>query len=204
MSETNDGRPFFDQFPWFQPWVTFPTSTTSSNASQETYTEAVPVRSVAPTTEPDNKKKKELSSKTPKGPNKTTQSNSSISKKSKRKTMLKPNVERKNLDIVFDESNFDFSKVPPPVCSCTGVARQCHKCGISGWQSSCCNSRMSVFPLPMSPWRPGARVGGRKMSHGAYRKLLCKLASEGHNLSHPVDLKAHWAKLGTNNFVTIK
>ncbi|KAL8244616.1 hypothetical protein R6Q59_010874 [Mikania micrantha] len=60
------------------------------------------------------------------------------------------------------------------------------------------------FPLPMSPWRPGARVGGRKMSHGAYRKLLCRLASEGHNLSNPVDLKAHWAKHGTNNFVTIK
>lgn len=200
MSETDDGGPSFAQLPCFSPWGT------SSNPSQATYTEAVPIRCVAPITEPDNNMRPKLPSKTPKGPKTPTVNvnNPSISKKSKKKIILKPNVERKNVDTDFDESKFDLSKVPPPVCSCTGVARQCHKCGVSGWQSSCCNSKMSVFPLPMSPWRPGARVNGRKMSHGAYRKLLCKLASEGHDLSHPVDLKPHWAKLGTNNFVTIK
>ncbi|CAI9289260.1 unnamed protein product [Lactuca saligna] len=189
MSETNDGGPSFSQFPCFS----------SSNHSQVTYTEAVPIRCVAPisVTEPHTNKKNKLSPK-----NKTK--SCSISKKSKKKTILKPNVERKNLDASFDDSKIDFSKVPPPICSCTGVPRQCHKCGVNGWQSSCCNSKISVFPLPMSPWRPGARVGGRKMSHGAYRKLLCKLASEGQDLSHPVDLKPHWAKHGTNNFVTIK
>ncbi|PWA47019.1 GAGA binding-like protein [Artemisia annua] len=183
MSETNAGGLSFAQFT---------TPVTSSNPSQVTYTVAVPIRSVAPSTEPDN------------GPSKTTKNKHSKSKKSKKKTVLKPNTERKNPNLVFDESKFDFSKVPPPVCSCTGVARQCHKNGMMGWRSSCCSSGMSVFPLPMSPSRPGARVGGRKMRHSAYQKLLCKLASEGHDLSHPVDLKAHWAKLGTNNFVTIK
>ncbi|KAI3687239.1 hypothetical protein L1987_80933 [Smallanthus sonchifolius] len=196
MSETNDDMPSSAQF----PWATFSTHVTSSNPSQTSYTEAVPIRWVAPTAEPGKNKRKE----TPKAPKTATKKKPSISKKSKKQTVLKPNVERKNLDNVIDETQFDLSKVPPPVCSCTGVARQCHKCGVNGWQSSCCNSRISVFPLPMSPWRPGARVSGRKMSHGAYRKLLCKLASEGHNLSHLVDLKAHWSKHGTNNFVTIK
>lgn len=187
MSETNDKEPSFARFQWDDP----------VNPSQITYTEAVPIRCVAPATKPDNNKRKEI-------PKKITKNKPLVSKKSKKEAVLKPNVERKNPDIVFDETQFDFSKVPPPVCSCTGVARQCHKCGINGWQSSCCNSKVSVFPLPMSPWRPSARVGGRKMSHGAYRKLLCRLANEGHNLSHPVDLKGHWAKHGTNNFVTIK
>ncbi|KAD4384985.1 hypothetical protein E3N88_25174 [Mikania micrantha] len=196
MYETNDGGPSSAQF----PQVPFSTTVTSSNPCKTTYTEAVPIRCVAPSTEAIKNKRKEI----PQAPKTPTKNKPYKSKKSKKQTVLKPNVERKNLDNVFDETQFDFSKVPPPVCSCTGVARQCHKCGINGWQSACCNSKISVFPLPMSPWRPGARVGGRKMSHGAYRKLLCRLASEGHNLSNPVDLKAHWAKHGTNNFVTIK
>nr|XP_043613857.1 protein BASIC PENTACYSTEINE7-like [Erigeron canadensis] len=171
---------------------------------QVAYTEAVPIQSVAPTAEPENKKKTEYSFKIPKGPNKTTKNKPCISKKSKKKTTLKPNVKRKDFDVVYEESKYDFSKLPPPVCSCTGVARQCYKCGINGWQSSCCTSKISVFPLPTRSLRPGVRVGGRKMTLGAYRKLLCKLASQGYDLSHPVDLKAHWAKHGTNNFVTFK
>ncbi|GJT70786.1 basic pentacysteine7-like protein [Tanacetum coccineum] len=159
----------------------------ATSSSHVTYTVAVPIRSVAPSTQPDKG-----------GPTKNK------SKKSKKKTVLGPHAERKNHNLVFDQSKFDFSKVPPPVCSCTGVARQCHKNGTMGWRSSCCSSGMSVFPLPMSPSRPGSRVGGRKMRLSAYHKLLCKLATLGHNLSHPVDLKSHWAKLGTNNFVTIK
>ncbi|CAN1746290.1 Protein BASIC PENTACYSTEINE7, partial [Linum perenne] len=52
--------------------------------------------------------------------------------------------------------------------------------------------------------RCGSRIAGRKMSNGAYTKLLLKLASEGCDLSRPVDLKDHWARHGTNKFVTIK
>ncbi|EOA27838.1 hypothetical protein CARUB_v10023994mg [Capsella rubella] len=112
--------------------------------------------------------------------------------------------EKKNLDINIDISSFDTSEVPPPVCSCTGVSRVCYKWGMGGWQSSCCTISISTYPLPMSTTRPGARLAGRKMSNGAYVKLLVRLAGEGYNLSHPVDLKNHWARHGTNKFVTIK
>ncbi|OVA02827.1 GAGA-binding transcriptional activator [Macleaya cordata] len=112
--------------------------------------------------------------------------------------------EKKNLDIVLDGSTMDFSQVPAPVCSCTGVPRQCYRWGAGGWQSSCCTTNLSEYPLPMSSSRPGARLAGRKMSNGAYGKLLQRLAAEGYELSHAVDLKDHWAKHGTNKFVTIK
>ncbi|KAG8095608.1 hypothetical protein GUJ93_ZPchr0012g22061 [Zizania palustris] len=45
---------------------------------------------------------------------------------------------------------------------------------------------------------------GRKMSHGAFKKVLEKLAGEGYNLNNPIDLKTFWAKHGTNKFVTIR
>uniref|UniRef100_A0A0E0EVC0 GAGA-binding transcriptional activator n=1 Tax=Oryza meridionalis TaxID=40149 RepID=A0A0E0EVC0_9ORYZ len=41
------------------------------------------------------------------------------------------------------------------------------------------------------------------MSHGAFKKVLEKLAGEGYNLNNPIDLKTFWAKHGTNKFVTI-
>lgn len=112
--------------------------------------------------------------------------------------------EKKNPDINIDISSFDVSGVPPPVCSCTGVQKVCYKWGMGGWQSSCCTISISTYPLPMSTTRPGARLAGRKMSNGAYVKLLMRLAGEGYDLSHPVDLKNHWARHGTNKFVTIK
>ncbi|VVB02209.1 unnamed protein product [Arabis nemorensis] len=112
--------------------------------------------------------------------------------------------EKKNPDINIDISSFDVSGVPPPVCSCTGVPKVCYKWGMGGWQSSCCTIDISTYPLPMSTTRPKARLAGRKMSNGAYVKLLMRLAGEGNDLSHPVDLKNHWARHGTNKFVTIK
>lgn len=42
------------------------------------------------------------------------------------------------------------------------------------------------------------------MSLGAFRKVLEKLVMEGFDLSSVIDLKTHWAKHGTNKFVTIK
>ncbi|KAL5798617.1 hypothetical protein ACOSQ2_003437 [Xanthoceras sorbifolium] len=128
----------------------------------------------------------------------------SSSKKAKGPTMPEIKREKKNPNIDMGEMNFDFSGVPSPVCSCTGVARVCYKWGAGGWQSSCCTINVSEYPLPMSPTRPGARMAGRKMSNGAYLKLLLRLAAEGHVLSCPVDLKDHWARHGTNKFVTIK
>uniref|UniRef100_A0A1D1ZJ30 GAGA-binding transcriptional activator n=1 Tax=Anthurium amnicola TaxID=1678845 RepID=A0A1D1ZJ30_9ARAE len=112
--------------------------------------------------------------------------------------------EKRNPDITLEGMTFDFSGVPAPVCSCTGVPHQCYRWGAAGWQSSCCTTTLSEHPLPMSSSRPGARLAGRKMSIGAYGKLLQRLAVEGCDLSNPVDLKAHWARHGTNKFVTIR
>ncbi|KAK1263965.1 Protein Barley B recombinant [Acorus gramineus] len=106
--------------------------------------------------------------------------------------------------VVINGIDLDISGIPTPVCSCTGVPQQCYRWGIGGWQSACCTTSMSVYPLPMSTKRRGARIAGRKMSQGAFKKVLEKLASEGQNLSNPIDLKMHWAKHGTNKFVTIR
>ncbi|KAL4566414.1 hypothetical protein LXL04_030529 [Taraxacum kok-saghyz] len=94
--------------------------------------------------------------------------------------------------------------VPIPVCSCTGVFRQCYKWGNGGWQSACCTTTMSMYPLPSIPNRRHARVGGRKMSGSVFNKLVSRLADEGCDLLNPVDLKEHWAKHGTNRYITIK
>ncbi|XP_039001396.1 protein BASIC PENTACYSTEINE7-like isoform X2 [Hibiscus syriacus] len=128
----------------------------------------------------------------------------SVPKKAKGPNIPEAKREKNNLNVDLDRTKFDFSGVPSPICSCTGVARVCYKWGASGWQSSCCTINISECPLPMSPTRPGARVAGRKMSNGAYFKLLLRLGAEGYDLSHPVDLKDHWARHGTNKFVTIK
>lgn len=128
----------------------------------------------------------------------------SVPTKRKVNSMSTAKHERKNLDIVVGGATLDFSQIPPPVCSCTGVPRQCYRWGAGGWQSSCCTMSISEYPLPMSSSRPGARMAGRKMSNGAYGKLLQRLAAEGHDLLNPIDLKNHWAKHGTNKFVTIK
>ena len=42
------------------------------------------------------------------------------------------------------------------------------------------------------------------MSLGAFKKVLEKLAGEGYDFSNPIDLRTHWAKHGTNKFVTIR
>ncbi|XP_065881378.1 protein BASIC PENTACYSTEINE6 [Euphorbia lathyris] len=110
----------------------------------------------------------------------------------------------KNQDLGLNQIAFDDSTMPAPVCSCTGVFRQCYKWGNGGWQSSCCTTTLSMYPLPAVPNKRHARVGGRKMSGSAFSKLLSRLAAEGYDLSNPVDLKEHWAKHGTNRYITIK
>ncbi|BFI23145.1 protein MpBPC2 [Marchantia polymorpha subsp. ruderalis] len=95
-------------------------------------------------------------------------------------------------------------RYPIPHCSCTGVKQQCYRWGNGGWQSSCCTTMISMYPLPMNPTKRGSRLAGRKMSAGAFEKLLEKLALEGVNVNYPVDLKDHWAKHGTNRYVTLR
>ncbi|XP_050364155.1 protein BASIC PENTACYSTEINE6 isoform X1 [Argentina anserina] len=107
-------------------------------------------------------------------------------------------------DLGLNQVAYDDTTMPAPVCSCTGVLRQCYKWGNGGWQSSCCTTTMSIYPLPAVPNKRHARVGGRKMSGSAFNKLLSRLAAEGHDLSNPVDLKDNWAKHGTNRYITIK
>ncbi|CAN4107441.1 unnamed protein product [Withania somnifera] len=99
---------------------------------------------------------------------------------------------------------FDESTMPIPVCTCTGVPRQCYKWGSGGWQSSCCTTYLSEYPLPQLPNKRHARLGGRKMSGSVFSRLLTRLAVADHDLSVPVDLKTYWAKHGTNRYITIK
>lgn len=95
-------------------------------------------------------------------------------------------------------------RYPIPHCSCTGVRQQCYRWGNGGWQSSCCTTMISMYPLPMNPTKRGSRLAGRKMTSGAFEKLVEKLGSEGDNVNYPVDLKDHWAKHGTNRYVTLR
>lgn len=224
ISEANSGAPF-SHFAWFTPnFYTSPKTSLNHLQSTQVNPDAVhpisPIRYVAagpePTknidleTKPSKAKKQKPSKKSsidiepkvlkPRQPRKK----SSGSKKEKEKTMPAAKREKKDPNIVMAGINFDFSGVPSPVCSCTGVARVCYKWGVGGWQSSCCTINISEYPLPIRSSRPGCRMAGRKMSNGAYGKLLMRLAAEGHDLTHPVDLKDHWARHGTNKFVTIK
>ncbi|XP_042393550.1 barley B recombinant-like protein D [Zingiber officinale] len=112
--------------------------------------------------------------------------------------------EWKSQDLSLNQVSFDDLAMPVPVCSCTGKYQQCYKWGNGGWQSACCTMTLSMYPLPIMPNKRHARVAGRKMSGSAFRKLLGRLAAEGHDLSQPVDLKDHWAKHGTNRYITIR
>ncbi|MCO5604426.1 hypothetical protein L7F22_058591 [Adiantum nelumboides] len=91
-----------------------------------------------------------------------------------------------------------------PFCSCTGVNRQCYRWGSGGWQSSCCTNSLSEYPLPMSSTKRRSRVAGRKMSGGAFKKLLERLAGHGVDITQPIDLKDHWAKHGTNRYIIVR
>ncbi|KAK6253758.1 hypothetical protein QUC31_015478 [Theobroma cacao] len=151
-------------------------------------------------------------------PVKRTKENKAVSSKSARKVkkvaedlnrqagteVKKCKSEWNGQDIGLNMVNFDETTMPVPVCSCTGVPRQCYKWGNGGWQSSCCTTTMSSYPLPQMPNKRHARVGGRKMSGSVFTKLLSRLAAEGQDLSIPLDLKNYWARHGTNRYITIK
>ncbi|KAK1439192.1 hypothetical protein QVD17_05008 [Tagetes erecta] len=126
---------------------------------------------------------------------------------------IKPDCEESSSDaqleawkdeLGLNQVKFDETAMPVPVCSCTGVPQPCYRWGSGGWQSACCTTTMSMYPLPLVNNKKYSRVGGRKMSGGAFTKLLNRLASEGYDLSAPLDLKDHWAKHGTNRYSTVK
>lgn len=104
----------------------------------------------------------------------------------------------------LNQINFDESAMPVPVCSCTGSPQPCYRWGSGGWQSACCTTTISMYPLPQVANKRYSRVGGRKMSGSAFRKLINRLGSEGYDFSTPLDLKNHWAKHGTNRYSTLK
>ncbi|XP_008789230.1 protein Barley B recombinant [Phoenix dactylifera] len=146
------------------------------------------------------KKKAQAKAPKPKKPKKVTAARNETSNGS----VSRGRNVRKSLDVVINGIDLDISGIPTPVCSCTGARQQCYRWGVGGWQSACCTTSISMYPLPMSTKRRGARIAGRKMSQGAFKKVLEKLAGEGYNLSNPIDLKNYWAKHGTNKFVTIR
>lgn len=117
---------------------------------------------------------------------------------------IKFKTEWDSQDVGLNLVTFDESTMPVPVCSCTGAPRQCYKWGNGGWQSSCCTTNMSMYPLPQMPNKRHARMGGRKMSGSVFTRLLSRLAAQGHDLSVPLDLKDYWARHGTNRYITIK
>ncbi|KAL6582745.1 GAGA binding protein-like [Orobanche minor] len=104
----------------------------------------------------------------------------------------------------LNQINFDESAMPVPVCTCTGSPQPCYRWGNGGWQSACCTTTISMYPLPQVANKRYSRVGGRKMSGSAFSKLLNRLAAEGYDFSAPLDLKFHWAKHGTNRYSTLR
>ncbi|KAL2557779.1 Protein BASIC PENTACYSTEINE1 [Forsythia ovata] len=149
--------------------------------------------------------KKRSTAASPKPPKaKKSKKGSSLPKEIGNSSVHRAKTSKKNVDIVINGIDMDISGIPIPVCSCTGTPQQCYRWGCGGWQSACCTTTISMYPLPMSTKRRGARIAGRKMSQGAFKKALERLASEGYNFANPIDLKTYWAKHGTNKFVTIR
>lgn len=149
--------------------------------------------------------KKRQGSKVPKSPKpKKPKRGPRMPKDENAPSVQRARIPKKTTEIVINGIDMDISSIPIPVCSCTGTPQQCYRWGSGGWQSACCTTAMSMYPLPMSTKRRGARIAGRKMSIGAFKKVLEKLAAEGYNFSNPIDLRTYWAKHGTNKFVTIR
>ena len=149
--------------------------------------------------------KKRTGGATPKAPKaKKAKKGPLVPKENGNSSVQRMKTSKKSMDVVINGIDMDISGIPIPVCSCTGTPQQCYRWGCGGWQSACCTTTISMYPLPMSTKRRGARIAGRKMSQGAFKKVLEKFASEGYNFTNPIDLRTHWAKHGTNKFVTIR
>ncbi|KAK9278573.1 hypothetical protein L1049_028145 [Liquidambar formosana] len=83
-----------------------------------------------------------------------------------------PSVQRakpvkKNTGVVINGIDMDISGIPIPVCSCTGAPQQCYRWGSGGWQSACCTTGMSMYPLPMSTKRRGCKDSWKENEFGS-------------------------------------
>ncbi|CAK8579111.1 unnamed protein product [Lathyrus sativus] len=188
----------------------------SSNRNQSNMTEAaysstdIIIRDASPVTvitseaiESHLTKTAKDNSKASKTPSKVKKMGEDLNRKAYSEgTKIKSEWDRQ--DVGLNLITFDETVMPVPVCTCTGAPRQCYKWGNGGWQSSCCTTTLSMYPLPQLPNKRHARIGGRKMSGSVFTRLLSRFASEGHDLSLPLDLKDYWARHGTNRYITIK
>lgn len=148
--------------------------------------------------------KKRAAAATPKTPKAKKPRKNPAPKENGSPSVQRAKTAKKNVEVVINGIDMDITGIPIPVCSCTGTPQQCYRWGCGGWQSACCTTTISMYPLPMSTKRRGARIAGRKMSQGAFKKVLEKLAAEGYNFANPIDLRTYWAKHGTNKFVIIR
>lgn len=107
--------------------------------------------------------------------------------------------------VLGDKIEIAISWFPTPICSCTGTPRECYPWGKGGWVSACCTSTLSTFPLPsdLSISR-NSRMIGRKMGPSTYRKVIKEMYVKGHDFCNSIDLKDHWAKRGTNQFIVLR
>nr|XP_043613739.1 barley B recombinant-like protein A [Erigeron canadensis] len=110
-------------------------------------------------------------------------------------------VKRSATITAFGEE-LDISNMPPPVYSCTGIPRNYHRWDKGGCTSTCCTVTLSMYPLPsFDGARCKVRLVGRKMGHSTFTKVVEELLLAGYDLGFPIDLKDHWAKLGSNKYV---
>lgn len=124
---------------------------------------------------------------------KQSKKRSSNPKKTKGSGSSSAKPERNDLSFTNYESNADASQIPAPVCTCTGVARQCYRGGAGAWQSSCCTTHISEYPLPMSTTRPGSRMNRVILAAGV--AVVNGQSEQGHKWksgikSFPVGMKS--------------
>lgn len=200
----------FQMFPGTTPYNSVLAETSGTHQMQMMQQPDTTKDTRVPVEDPPVKKeagpaKKRTAAATTKAPKaKKSKKSPAVPKENGSSSVQRAKAAKKNMDVVINGIDLDISGIPIPVCSCTGAPQQCYRWGCGGWQSACCTTTISMYPLPMSTKRRGARIAGRKMSQGAFKKVLEKLAAEGYNFANPIDLRAHWAKHGTNKFVTIR
>ncbi|CAI8614444.1 unnamed protein product [Vicia faba] len=95
-----------------------------------------------------------------------------------KKQLVVSKADWKPQDLALNQVAYDDSTMPAPVCSCTGVLRQCYKWGNGGWQSACCTTTLSVrepttttHKWNRSPSRKRPVVADANVSGGNERRI---------------------------------
>uniref|UniRef100_A0A7N0TKV0 GAGA-binding transcriptional activator n=1 Tax=Kalanchoe fedtschenkoi TaxID=63787 RepID=A0A7N0TKV0_KALFE len=92
-------------------------------------------------------------------------------------------------ELSLNELNLDDVNLPVPFYSCTGKPRSCYKWGNGGWQSARCTTALSMYPMPLMPNKRHSRMDGCKMSGNAFTKPTTRLATDGYDITVPIDMK---------------